>query len=125
MIGKAVSHYRIIEKLGEGGMGVVYKAEDGRLERTVALKFLSPHILGDQNDRARFVHEAKAAAALNHPNVCTIHEIDEADDQIFIAMEFVDGENLRTRMRAGPLEANDALGIAAQIAEGLDAAHRR
>jgi serine/threonine protein kinase len=125
VIGKTVSHYKIIEKLGEGGMGVVYKAEDSRLERTVALKFLSPHILGDQNDRARFVHEAKAAAALNHPNVCTIHEIDEADDQIFIAMEFVDGENLRTRLRAGPLEVNDALGIAAQIAEGLEAAHRR
>ncbi len=125
MIGKTISHYRITEKLGEGGMGVVYKAEDTKLERTVALKFLSPHILGDQHDRARFVHEAKAAAALNHPNVCTIHEIDEADDQVFIAMEFVDGENLRTRLRVGPLEVNDALDIAAQIAEGLSAAHRK
>ena len=125
MIGKTISHYRIIEKLGKGGMGVVYKAEDMRLERTVALKFPSSHLLGDRNDRARFVHEAKAAAALNHPNVCTIHEIDEADDQIFIAMEFVDGENLRTQLRAGPLEVNDALGIAVQMAEGLEAAHRR
>ena len=125
MIGKTISHYRIIEKLGEGGMGVVYKAEDTRLERTVALKFLSPHMLGDENDRTRFVHEAKAAASLNHPNICTIHEIDEADGQIFIAMELVDGENLRTRLRPGPLEISDALGIAAQIAEGLSAAHGR
>jgi len=125
MIGKTISHYRIVDKLGEGGMGVVYKAEDTRLERTVALKFLSPHMLGGEHDRTRFVHEAKAAAALNHPNICTIHEIDEADNQIFIAMEFVDGENLRTRLRAGPLEVNDALDIAAQITEGLEAAHRR
>jgi len=124
VIGKTISHYRITEKLGEGGMGVVYRAEDTRLERAVALKFLSPHILGNENDRARFVHEAKAAAALNHPNVCTIHEIDEADGQIFIAMELVDGENLRARLRVGPLEVNDALGIAAQIAEGLSVAHR-
>jgi len=125
VIGKTISHYRITEKLGEGGMGVVYKAEDSSLERTVALKFLSPRMLGDENDKARFVHEAKAAASLNHPNVCTIHEIDEADDQIFIAMELVDGENLRTRLRAGPMEIDDALSIASQIAEGLSAAHRR
>ena len=124
MIGKTISHYRIIEKLGEGGMGVVYKAEDTKLERTVALKFLSPHILGDENDRARFVHEAKAAASLNHPNICTVHAIDEVDGDLFIAMEFVDGENLRTRLRAGPLEVDDALDIAAQIAEGLSDAHR-
>jgi TolB-like protein/Flp pilus assembly protein TadD/predicted Ser/Thr protein kinase len=125
MIGKTISHYRITEKLGEGGMGVVYKAEDSRLERTVALKFPSPHILGDQNDRARFIHEAKAAASLNHPNICTVHAIDEVDGDLFIAMEFVDGGNLRTRMRAGPLEVDDVLSIASQIAEGLEAAHRR
>ena len=125
MIGKTISHYRITEKLGEGGMGVVYKAEDSSLERTVALKFLSPHMLGDENDRARFVHEAKAAASLNHPNICTVHAIDEIDGDIFIAMELVDGENLRTRLRAGPLEVDDALSIASQIAEGLSAAHRK
>ena len=125
MIGKTISHYRITGKLGEGGMGVVYKAEDTRLERTVALKFLSPHVLGDRNDKARFIHEAKAVASLNHPNVCTIHEIDEVDDQIFIAMECVDGENLRTRLRAGALEVDDALSIASQMAEGLSAAHRK
>ncbi|MCK4510695.1 serine/threonine protein kinase, partial [bacterium] len=125
MIGKTISHYRITGKLGEGGMGVVYKAEDTKLDREVALKFLSPRILGDENDRARFVHEAKAAASLNHPNICTVHAIDEIDGDIFIAMELVDGENLRTRLRAGPMEVNDALSIAAQIAEGLSTAHRR
>jgi len=125
MIGKTISHYRITGKLGEGGMGVVYKAEDTKLERTVALKFLSPRILGDENDGARFVHEAKAAASLNHPNICTVHAIEEIEGDIFIAMEFVDGENLRTRLRAGALEIDDALNVAAQIAEGLAAAHRR
>ena len=124
MIDKTISHYRITEKLGEGGMGVVYKAEDTKLERVVALKFLSSRILGDESDRTRFVHEAKAAA-LNHPNVCTVHAIDEIDGDIFIAMEFVDGENLRTRLRAGRMEVDDALSIASQIADGLSAAHRR
>ena len=123
MIGKTISHYRIIEKLGEGGMGVVYRAEDSRLERTVALKFLSPHALGDETDRARFIHEAKAAASLNHPNICTVHAIEEVDGDLFIAMELVDGENLRTRLRAGPLEVDDAASIASQVADGLAVAH--
>ncbi len=125
MIGKTISHYRIIEKLGEGGMGVVYKAEDTKLEREVALKFPSSHVLGDQNDRARFVQEAKAAAALNHPNICTVFEIDEADGRTFIAMECVEGENLKTKIASGPLELADALDIAIQIAEGLAAAHKK
>ena len=123
MIGKTISHYRIIEKLGEGGMGVVYKAEDTRLERMVALKFLSPHILGDKNDRTRFIHEAKAAASLNHPNICTVHAIEEVDGDLFIAMELVDGEDLRTRLRAGVLDVDDALSIASQVADGLAVAH--
>ena len=125
MIGRTISHYRITEKLGEGGMGVVYKAEDTRLERTVALKFLSPHILGDRNDRARFIHEAKAAAALNHPNICTIHAIEEVDGDLFIAMELVEGRDLRECLRAGPMDIDDALSIASQMARGLAAAHQK
>jgi len=123
MIGKTISHYRIIEKLGEGGMGVVYKAEDTKLDRTVALKFLSPHALGDEQDKARFIHEAKAAAALNHPCICTVHAIEEFEGEVFIAMELVEGDDLRARLRAGPLELNDALSIAGQVADGLACAH--
>ncbi len=123
VIGKTISHYRIIEKLGEGGMGVVYKAEDLNLERPVALKFLSPRTIGVEEDAARFVHEAKAAAALNHPNICTIYEIGEDAGQTFIAMECVEGENLRTRMRHAPLPLEEALTIAADIGRGLAAAH--
>ncbi len=112
MIGKTISHYRILEKLGEGGMGVVYKAEDLSLERPVALKFLSPRAMGTEEDQRRFVHEAKTAASLNHPNICTIYEIADAGGETFIAMEYVEGENLRAR-------------IAADIGRGLAAAHDR
>jgi serine/threonine-protein kinase len=125
MIGKTISHYRITEKLGEGGMGVVYKAEDTKLEREVALKFLSPDMTRDASAAERFAQEAKAAAALNHPNICTVFEIDEADGQIFIAMECVEGENLRARIKTGVLELNEALDVAVQIAEGLAAAHKK
>jgi serine/threonine-protein kinase len=125
MIGKTISHYRITEKLGEGGMGVVYKAEDTRLERTVALKFLSPDITRDISATERFVREAKAAAALNHPNICTIHEIDETEGRTFIAMECLEGENLKTKITSGPIELADALDIAIQVAEGLAAAHKK
>ena len=124
MIGKTISHYKILEKLGEGGMGVVYKAEDTKLDRYVALKFLSPRALGTEEEMARFAREAKAAAALSHPNICTIHEIDDADGQTFIAMECVKGGNLKARIGAGPVEVADALDIAIQIAEGLAAAHK-
>jgi len=125
MIGKTISHYKILEKLGEGGMGVVYKAEDTKLERTVALKFLSPNALGTDEERIRFVREAKAAAALAHPNICTIYEIDEAENQAFIAFEYIDGQSLDERIESGPLNADEALDVAIQISEGLRRAHRR
>ncbi|HYW68012.1 MAG TPA: serine/threonine-protein kinase, partial [bacterium] len=125
MLGKIVAHYRILEKLGEGGMGIVYRAEDTRLERVVALKFLSPRVVGGDYDRARFIREAKSAASLNHPNICTVHAIDDFEGEVFIAMELVEGEDLRTRLRAGPMDVEDALAIAGQIADGLACAHAR
>ena len=123
MIGQTISHYKITEKLGEGGMGVVYKAEDTKLDRPVALKFLAPHLLRDEEARKRFEREAKAAAALNHPNVCTVHEIAEADGRTFIAMAFLEGESLDKKIEGGPLKLKDALDIAVQTANGLQAAH--
>ncbi len=123
MIGQTISHYKITEKLGEGGMGVVYKAEDTKLKRPVALKFLSPHLLSDADAKARFIREAQAAAALNHPNICTVHEIDEANGRTFIAMAFVEGDSIDTRIAAGPLKLDLALDIAIQAAKGLQAAH--
>jgi serine/threonine protein kinase/Tfp pilus assembly protein PilF len=123
LIGRTISHYRILEKLGEGGMGVVYKAEDTKLDRYVALKFLSPRVLGTRAEKARFVREAKAAAALNHPNICTVHEIDEAEGQTFIAMECVEGRSLKARIESGSLSLDETLAIASQIAEGLSEAH--
>jgi TolB-like protein/Tfp pilus assembly protein PilF/predicted Ser/Thr protein kinase len=125
MIGQTISHYKILEKLGEGGMGVVYKAEDTKLKRIVALKFLSPFALGSAAEKARFVHEAQAAAALNHPNICTIYEIDEAEGQAFIAMEFVDGQSLKEKVASGMLQVANVIDIAIQIAEGLQAAHEK
>ncbi|NIO29728.1 MAG: protein kinase [Candidatus Latescibacteria bacterium] len=103
MIGQTISHYKILEKLGEGGMGVVYKAEDTKLKRTVAIKFLSPQAVGTEEDKARFIHEAQAAAALNHPNICIVYEIDEYENQPFIAMECVEGESLKAKIRSSPL----------------------
>jgi serine/threonine protein kinase len=125
VIGKTVSHYKIISKLGEGGMGVVYKAEDTKLMRAVALKFLSSQSLGTQEEKTRFVHEAQAAAALDHPNICTVHEIDEADGHTFIAMAYVDGESLRDRIDRGPLEVAETLDIVSQVAMGLSKAHEK
>ena len=125
MIGQAISHYRITGKLGEGGMGVVYKAEDTKLERSVALKFLAPHLLQDAEARRRFIREAKAAAALDHPNICTVHEIDEVDGRTFIAMAFIEGDSLGKKIEAGPLKLKDALDAAIQTAQGLQAAHEK
>ena len=125
MVGQTISHYRITEKLGEGGMGVVYKAEDTSLDRPVALKFLAPHLVQDTEIRKRFEREAKAAAALNHPNVCTVYEIAEAQGRTFIAMAFLEGESLDKKIEAGPLKLKEALDIAIQTAHGLQAAHEK
>jgi tetratricopeptide (TPR) repeat protein/predicted Ser/Thr protein kinase len=125
MIGQTVSHYRIVEKLGEGGMGAVYRAEDTKLGRIVALKFLSEKSSPGAEDRGRFMHEARAAAALNHPNICTIHEIDEHEGRPFIVMEFVEGRSLASLISDGPLKLREAMAIAMQVAEGLNEAHER
>ena len=125
MIGQTISHYRITEKLGEGGMGVVYKAEDIRLKRPVALKFLPPEALDDKERQDRFLHEAQAAAALNHPNVCVVHEIDETDGRTFIVMEFIKGESVTDKVASRPLKLDEALGIAMQVGEALKAAHAK
>ncbi len=126
MIGTTVGHYRILEKLGEGGMGVVYKAEDTRLDRLVALKFLPSELTRDVESKLRFVHEAKAASALQHNNICTVHDIDETDDQqLFIVMDCYEGESLKEKIARGPLKPDEAVDIAIQIAHGLLKAHEK
>src|SRR5512139_115968 len=123
MIGKTLGHYQITEKLGEGGMGIVHKARDTRLDRFVALKVLPPEKVSDPDRKRRFVQEAKAASALNHPNIITIHDIDQADGVDFIAMEFVDGKSLDHRIGHRGLRLNDALKYPVQIADALTKAH--
>ena len=124
MIGQTVSHYKILEKLGEGGMGVVYKAEDLKLKRTVALKFLPPGLTRDKAAKTRFIHEAQAASALQHNNICAIHEIDETPEgQLFISMDCYDGETLKEKIEKGPLPLDEAVDVAIQVTDGLSEAH--
>ncbi len=126
MIGRTVSHYKILQEIGSGGMGVVYKAEDDRLKRTVALKFLPVELTRDETAKKRLLREAQAISALQHHNICTIHEIDQSDDgHMFICMDYYEGETLKDRLTRGPLGAEDAIDIVTQVAHGLEEAHRR
>lgn len=125
MIGQTISHFKILEKLGEGGMGVVYKAEDTKLKRTVALKFLPAGLTGDRDTNERLIIEARAAAALNHCNIVTVYEINEHEDGVYIAMEFVQGENVKEKTGSGPLEIDEVLRLARQMAGGLREAHEK
>ncbi|MEK7250977.1 MAG: serine/threonine-protein kinase, partial [Bacteroidota bacterium] len=129
MLGQIISHYRIIEKLGEGGMGVVYKAEDTKLDRLVALKFLPAAVASSSDDIARFEQEAKAISALNHPNIATIHDIDEADGKKFLVLEFIPGGTLKSKLKVlraeeKQLPIGEVVSYGIQIAEGLASAHR-
>ena len=125
LAGQTISHYKVLSKLGEGGMGVVYKAEDTKLKRFVALKFLRSDVLEDEEHRERFLREAQAAAALDHPNICTVYEIDEVEGKTFISMAFIEGQTVKDKIAERPLKLEEALDIAVQTAQGLQAAHEK
>ncbi|MEJ2506545.1 MAG: serine/threonine-protein kinase, partial [Ignavibacteriaceae bacterium] len=125
LVGQTILHYKIIEQVGQGGMGVVYKAEDIKLNREVAIKFLPHQIAANADDRERFKVEARAAAALNHPNISTIHAIEESDKDVFIVMEFINGMELKQKIEDGNIKLNDAIDITIKIAEGLKTAHTK
>ena len=125
MVGRTISHYKVLSELGRGGMGVVYKAEDTKLKRIVALKFLRAEALEDEELKVRFLREAQAAAALNHPNICTVYEINEADGNCFIAMEWVEGQSIKEKIKERPLKLDEAIDITIQAGRGLQTAHKR
>ncbi len=125
MVGKTISHYKVLEKIGEGGMGEVYLAQDTTLDRKVALKFLPEELQQDSTAKKRFLREAKSAAALDHPYICHIHEVGEVEGKSFIAMEYVQGMMLQEKLAKGPFPVRKAVGTAAEIAEALEAAHKQ
>ena len=125
MISTTISHYKVLSEVGRGGMGIVYKAEDLKLKRTVALKFLRSDLIEDEEHKERFLREAQAAAALDHPNICTVYEIDEADGQTFLSMAYLEGETVKEKIKTRPLKLEKALDIAIQTAQGLQAAHEK
>ena len=125
MIGQTVSHYRVIEELGQGGMGKVYKAEDTRLKRPVALKFLAPELTRDPQAKSRFVNEVRSIFTLEHQNICNVHELDETEDgQMYLCMAYYDGETLKDKLKNGPIPIDEAVDTIRQVALGLEVAHQ-
>src|SRR5262249_32842751 len=125
MVGKTILHYRILKEIGKGGMGVVYKAEDSKLHRTVAIKALSADLVGDEKARARFLREARAASAIDHPNICTVYEVNEIEDVLFFVMQYIDGKTLKKFIGGRPLPLDQALEFSLEICDALAEAHRR